>query len=454
MLLCTYYINNVAGVLNEITNTSSSLPSPLDISYIPDMFNISSIMSEPSADIRYILLPCFLECVNNNHCTSMDFNIPSNTELFKITIMVKNLGNKLLCNDCYPHGFKDYKTFKLNSYQPVDCIHSSLEKCFSLNRLSSDDEPSDDEPLDTEEKPSSSDISILIHNIIKYMLNKNVLWYYLPDVYKPYILDWLSWVKKALGIDHNTVMVVVAKQNRNSNTVFKMWLSGLIDAQGHFDCSKKDYTSLKIIMDVKDKAALDEIKDKYGGSIKAMAGSNSLKYKLLNTTGLIKLINDVNGLILNPVRMLQLNKICKKYNIGLKQPNTLLFNIGWFSGFVDGDGSVDIDKKNDLMSISVTQRNRCLLDPLIDLYGGIITVIKYKGDVFKYSVYKKEEVLNLVRYFGYFPLRTCKAKKINLIKDYYKLRTPLLLRRRSDLNINNLDIYNEPLIFKNKWDNI
>jgi len=81
-------------------------------------------------------------------------------------------------------------------------------------------------------------------------------------------------------------------------------------------------------MDVKDKAALDEIKDKYGGSIKAMAGSNSLKYKLLNTTGLIKLINDVNGLILNPVRMLQLNKICKKYNIGLKQPNTLLFNIG------------------------------------------------------------------------------------------------------------------------------
>lgn len=106
----------------------------------------------------------------------MVYNKPSNTELFKITNIVKNLVNKLR-KYCYPHGFKDYdNTFILHSCHHVDCRHSSLEKCFSLNiRLSSDDKPSDDEPLDSEEKPSSSDISILIHNMIKYMLNKNVL---------------------------------------------------------------------------------------------------------------------------------------------------------------------------------------------------------------------------------------------------------------------------------------
>ena len=70
-------------------------------------------------------------------------------------------------------------------------------------------------------------------------------------------------------------------------------------------------------MDIKDKSPLYEIKHKYGGSVKEIGGSNSLKYKLLNPKGLINLINDVNGLIRNPTRMLQLNKLCVKFNLKL-----------------------------------------------------------------------------------------------------------------------------------------
>jgi hypothetical protein len=81
-------------------------------------------------------------------------------------------------------------------------------------------------------------------------------------------------------------------------------------------------------MPIKDKSALYEIKHKYGGSIKNIAGSNAVKYKLQDKKGLINLINSVNGLIRNPSRMLQLYKICENYNIKLKQPLPLIYNNG------------------------------------------------------------------------------------------------------------------------------
>lgn len=81
-------------------------------------------------------------------------------------------------------------------------------------------------------------------------------------------------------------------------------------------------------MNIKDKYPLYEIKHKYGGSIKSMAGSNSLKYKLVKPNNLIKLINDLNGFIRNPIRFIQLNKISEKFNIKLKEPKPLTRNDG------------------------------------------------------------------------------------------------------------------------------
>jgi hypothetical protein len=104
-------------------------------------------------------------------------------------------------------------------------------------------------------------------------------------------------------------------------------LGGLIDGEGHFQSTKKGNNNLKIVMGVKDKSALYKIKHKYSGFIKTLAGSNALKYKL-QYKGLINLINDVNGHIRNPARLLQLNKICVKYNIKLKEPLPLIYNNG------------------------------------------------------------------------------------------------------------------------------
>jgi hypothetical protein len=105
-------------------------------------------------------------------------------------------------------------------------------------------------------------------------------------------------------------------------------LAGLIDGDGQFQNTKKGFSNLKIVMDIKDKSLLYLIKHKYGGFIKEISGSNALKYKLQNPKGLINLINDINGLIRNPIRMLQLHKICVKNNIKLLDPLPLTYNSG------------------------------------------------------------------------------------------------------------------------------
>ena len=67
-------------------------------------------------------------------------------------------------------------------------------------------------------------------------------------------------------------------------------------------------------MDIRDERALTAVKNVYGGSIKLRSGVSALRYRLHNKD-LLNLINDVNGDIRNPIRLIQLNYICVKYNI-------------------------------------------------------------------------------------------------------------------------------------------
>jgi hypothetical protein len=83
---------------------------------------------------------------------------------------------------------------------------------------------------------------------------------------------------------------------------------------------KKGYASLEITMDIRDERALQAVKNVYGGSslrLKLRSGVSALRYRLHNKEGLLNLINDVNGYIRNPIRLIQLNYICVKYNITL-----------------------------------------------------------------------------------------------------------------------------------------
>lgn len=188
-------------------------------------------------------------------------------------------------------------------------------------------------------------------------------------------------------------------------------------------------------MDTRDKDALYQILHKFGGSIRPISKANALRYNLSNRKGLIKLIEAVNGEIRNPTRLLQMNKLCNKFDIQLLYPNELTFNNGWFSGFIDSDGSVYFSKSSKQVFISATQKNKYLLDPLIKIYGGRVDPSNEKGDAFKYIVYRKKELFNMLdNYFDKYPLRTMKKNRINLIKEFYEVNSGI---DSKDLNLLN-----------------
>ena len=105
---------------------------------------------------------------------------------------------------------------------------------------------------------------------------------------------------------------------------------------------------------------------------------------------------------------------------------------------MDSDGSIHIDENSGQLSVSVTQKNKYLLEPLINLYGGKIYILSPKVEAFKYTIFRKNEILNLVdNYLTKYPLKSGKAYRINLIKDFY------LLREYRNLNVNQIDKFNQ-----------
>ena len=239
----------------------------------------------------------------------------------------------------------------------------------------------------------------------------------------------------------------INETNQSSNQInqgFNEWLAGLIDGDGHFILHKSGSARLYIVMDIRDKGALYEILHRFGGSIRPIAGAKALRYNLSNKKGLVKLIEAVNGNIRNPARLLQMNKLCNKYDITLNYPNPLTYNNGWLSGFIDSDGSIYFSESSGQVFISATQKNIYLLEPLINIYGGRVDPSNDRGEAFKYIIYRKKEIFNMIdNYFNKYPLRTLKSNRLKLIKEYYVVRT------YKDTDILKL---NEWVTFKDKWE--
>jgi len=73
--------------------------------------------------------------------------------------------------------------------------------------------------------------------------------------------------------------------------------------------------------------------------------------------------------------------------------------------------------------ISISQKNKYLLEPLINIYGGRVDINSPKIEAFKYVIYRKTELFNLIdNYFTKYPLRTEKMKRVNLIKQFYLMK--------------------------------
>lgn len=198
-------------------------------------------------------------------------------------------------------------------------------------------------------------------------------------------------------------------------------------------------------MDIRDVGALIYIQEKLGGSIKKRSGSKANRYRLHHKIGVISLVNRINGYIRNPNRLLQLSKVCDIYNIKLEMPGPLSYNSGWLSGMIDSEGSVYLNLASKQIIISVAQKNKYLLDEIQLVYGGKVYV-NSKGNLnFKYTMYRKNEILDLLDNYllKKNPLRSAKKNRLLLIKEIY----PLL-----SYNVKNIDNYKKLMELLMKWE--
>lgn len=211
---------------------------------------------------------------------------------------------------------------------------------------------------------------------------------------------------------------------KSPNNKFNEWLAGVIDCNGSIRLSKEGYASLEVVKETRDKACLYKIKDAFGGSIKLRSGVNWLRYRLHHKEGIIALINSINGLLQNPVRQAQFERLCEKYEVKVIPTQNLTYTSAYLSGLMDSDGSINYDLVSGQVFITVSQKNRNIIDKLVPVYGGKVYVNEgSKCSAAKWVVWRKDDVISLVlNYFRENPCQSAKIKRIHAVETYHRLR--------------------------------
>jgi len=120
--------------------------------------------------------------------------------------------------------------------------------------------------------------------------------------------------------------------------LFWVWLAGVIDGDGSLQLSRAGYSSLEITVSLADRCLLLYIQSRLGGYIEPRSGSNSLRYRLHNTGGILILIKGINGLIVHSGRLVQLKRLCEYFNVPFISPVPLNGPSAYHSGYFDADG--------------------------------------------------------------------------------------------------------------------
>lgn len=230
---------------------------------------------------------------------------------------------------------------------------------------------------------------------------------------------------------------------------FNQWLSGLIDGDGCFGITQNKYPNCEIIVSLNDEKMLNQIKQRFGGSIKLRSNVKALRYRLHNKQGMIKLINAVNGNIRNSKRLPQLFKVCSLLNIKPLNPIKLDYNNAWFIGFFDADGTITYSFKENNPQLTISVTNKYLHD-VIDyklIFGGNIYFDKSQNGYYKWSIQSQNDILNWINnYVKLYPSRSYKFKKLMLVKQYYYLiNLKAYKQNKSSLQ------YKAWLLFESKW---
>ena len=236
--------------------------------------------------------------------------------------------------------------------------------------------------------------------------------------------------------------------NIKVDSAWNQWLAGLIDGDGSLLVSKSGYSSCEITMSLKDGHALAIIKQKLGGSIKTRSGVKALRYRLHNNTGMVNLINRVNGNIRHTSRLKQLEKVCLLLNIPILYPIKATIDNGWFAGFFDADGTITYIIKNNTpqLTVSVTNKLRADVISFKDVFKGNVYFDKGQNGYYKWSIQARTDIDYLKAYFYKHPSRSNKKQRLFLLSDYYYLKEAGAYKAPVDT-----PLHKAWVDFNNKW---
>lgn len=239
----------------------------------------------------------------------------------------------------------------------------------------------------------------------------------------------------------------------NMEIRFNEWLAGVIDGDGHIYVRTHSPTkcSLSITMDLRDEKTLYLIKQRLGGKVKLINGKKAFRYSLHHYDGIIDLANRINGLIRTPRRIEQFKKLCNLYDINYIYPVKLTYESGWLSGFLDSDGTVTLNKANNTISIVLVQKDKSVLDELVNIYPGNVQ-IHVKGNhrinqSYRFVITREYALYDMLdNYFRLNPSRTVKLSRLCLIKKFFELKQLKAYKAEEGSNLNKIWID-----FLEKW---
>lgn len=124
------------------------------------------------------------------------------------------------------------------------------------------------------------------------------------------------------------------------------------------------------------------------------------------------------------------------------------YNSGYLAGLLDSDGSIYLNIKSQQVFITITQKNRELLDIIATVYGGVIYSSNADNNAFKGVISKKMDVLYIIdNYFHTYNCISAKNKQLSWVKEFYWLSSIGATKAQLDSSLGKSMVK-----FKMKWD--
>ena len=208
----------------------------------------------------------------------------------------------------------------------------------------------------------------------------------------------------------NTKAENAYKSKRN----FSHWLAGVIDGDGSLLVSKNGYASCEITCALHERQILQLIKCQLGGSIKKRRKVQALRWRLHNAKGMRLLVNTINGKLLVPARVSQLEKVCNSLKLSAERGQFSCDN-SWLAGFYEAQGYFNVNSTSLQCTITCSQKSPFLLREITGHLGGSVFYDK-SWDGWLVGASSLGDISRWVNYFGKFPLISWKQIQLRRFK--------------------------------------